>query len=1468
MRKLKLLMAACALMVGYMTANAQASYNKDYKAGVAVAAGGDYFLYNIGAKQFLTSGLNYGTRATVDNSGRVLTLSANGEGYNIYTNFVSLNNRDENTRKAGYLTTNGFVDTGSSDAAWVFTSVSVDGYTNAYTIKNSETQYLFYDEANTDPGSPVNVGNNTGNNYSYWLLIPKANREAVGDYTHYLINTQMNAAWEYKTWGGSTAWDDAAVLTIGGNVKNRCGEKFHTVKDISQEIKATLPNGKYKLYAQAFYRQDKDKDNNVISETAPDLYLNSDKKAIGAMKGSENSMTDASASFSSGSYVNDVTTHVTDGKLKGGINITASYQWVAFDNFYLEYLGPTLSDAAIALPEGGAMAADTWYVFEPAEAGIFNITATTIDDIIFATDGEMLTSEANSSTQKFNAISGLQKIKYYVKSSSANQLTVGTKIFNNDYFCYLRTADYKYLSRGANYNTQAIADNYGVPVRLSANAKAGIELIFIDNWFHLFDADNGNLFTDNNHDVDFALEAAEGGYYVVNKNATTHSTFGGKMYINTGDGNRVKMSKTDATVWIFEDANSTAHKTQMQAVKDAQSAGVATTASATFAGLSGITTKAAFDSYVSENLIANDIVITGTGGTIKESYQKGGGSGSGGGALEIFKETVDGLTPGLYKLSVKAFERITWAGDVYNAGGAPGLTYVYANDEKVQLWSLFDYPSTVNWADNSLTYGEKYYANGTDGAQAAFDAGNYVNDVYVWVADDGEGTGHITFGINKPHRYSNDGSRGAWICYNNFSLKLITEPAGIPVTGITLSPTSPALTTGDVLDLTATITPEEADDKSITWSSSDNTIATVANGKVTALKAGTVVITATANGGDDVDATCTITIADAPAAAHYSELADGDFYIRNVATGKYLGGSNSWGTQASLIKHGIPFGFTKKSEGVYTLDSYTYNKELEHFFNGTYIDGGSADIYVTSLGSGKYALSTADGSAFVTAKAGTTVVDNTAANSNSTFAQWQLISANDRLQDLTDATSENLGDATFYIQEANISRNLRKSYNNSAWNGVFSYGGNNENQCAESINKTHDVYQTASVPNGTYIVKAQGFYRPGKSAVASYLYANDQQVALKLYNAETLPSESMAGASTAFSADRFWNQVEVTVTDNKLTIGIKTDATDSWTIWDNFELYLKTATGLNVTPELADGEYSLMSNGKLVNRRGTGDANQAMAAEDGLKVIVKTDIAGISTITMKDTGLRLFWNEEFVYTDGTLHVKKAKHHPFWAIEKSGDAFKLRNIETGLYLNTTTEEYGTAVICADEGADLAFVKTITITSAGYATYCSENALDFSGTGIKAYTATVSSKTVTFHEVEGGKIAGNNGLLLKGEEGIYQVPVTVSTNNPSNDLAGVLEDTSLGAGIFVLMNGAKGVGFYKTTTTFTVGAHTAYLPASAGSRMFIGFDDEEEVTGIRELNSSANKGAIYNMNGVRVEKAKKGLYIQNGKKFVVK
>ncbi len=81
------------------------------------------------------------------------------------------------------------------------------------------------------------------------------------------------------------------------------------------------------------------------------------------------------------------------------------------------------------------------------------------------------------------------------------------------------------------------------------------------------------------------------------------------------------------------------------------------------------------------------------------------------------------------------------------------------------------------------------------------------------------------------------------------------------VTGITLTPTTNTIKPGDSFIITPTVTPSDAADKSVTWSSSDSSIARVdSTGKVTALKAGTVTITATTNDGG-YKATCTVTVA-------------------------------------------------------------------------------------------------------------------------------------------------------------------------------------------------------------------------------------------------------------------------------------------------------------------------------------------------------------------------------------------------------------------------------------------------------------------------------------------------------------------------------------------------------------------------------------------------------------------------------
>ena len=85
----------------------------------------------------------------------------------------------------------------------------------------------------------------------------------------------------------------------------------------------------------------------------------------------------------------------------------------------------------------------------------------------------------------------------------------------------------------------------------------------------------------------------------------------------------------------------------------------------------------------------------------------------------------------------------------------------------------------------------------------------------------------------------------------------------IPVSGVTLDKESAELTVGETLALTATVAPSGAADKTVTWSSSDESVATVENGVVTAVKEGTATITVTTKDGGKT-ATCTVTVKAAP----------------------------------------------------------------------------------------------------------------------------------------------------------------------------------------------------------------------------------------------------------------------------------------------------------------------------------------------------------------------------------------------------------------------------------------------------------------------------------------------------------------------------------------------------------------------------------------------------------------------------
>lgn len=101
------------------------------------------------------------------------------------------------------------------------------------------------------------------------------------------------------------------------------------------------------------------------------------------------------------------------------------------------------------------------------------------------------------------------------------------------------------------------------------------------------------------------------------------------------------------------------------------------------------------------------------------------------------------------------------------------------------------------------------------------------------------------------------------VSFTNPTIKLKTPT--IAVSSVTLDKTAISISINGVTELTATVTPTNATDKTVTWTTSDANVATVADGVVTPVGEGTATITATATNGtadtsDDKTATCTVTV--------------------------------------------------------------------------------------------------------------------------------------------------------------------------------------------------------------------------------------------------------------------------------------------------------------------------------------------------------------------------------------------------------------------------------------------------------------------------------------------------------------------------------------------------------------------------------------------------------------------------------
>lgn len=320
-----------------------------------------------------------------------------------------------------------------------------------------------------------------------------------------------------------------------------------------------------------------------------------------------------------------------------------------------------------------------------------------------------------------------------------------------DGFYFVRNSAGKYISRGGDYNSRAILDEFGLPLSVATNASGITQFTYVDNNGKLFLNGSGLGYTDAQSPADWQVGISEGGCFIL------HANDGDYKDKKLGFDENLKLLATeDLVFWTFEPVSD--HNTYMEALKDAQAA-----TAATAIGQSTITTKSALETWLAENRGITPVTVDAVGFTEKWN---GNASAEWGAGKDMYTATITDLPEGLYKLTVNAYYRLN--GSATAAEGARGNVYLYGGDVKTQLYSIHDFPATTAWSGNNQSDSYGYYPDNATAGAAATTGDNYLTELYVYHSG-----GDFTYGIHQPSRFSN----GQWFGFQNFTLSLYETKA-------------------------------------------------------------------------------------------------------------------------------------------------------------------------------------------------------------------------------------------------------------------------------------------------------------------------------------------------------------------------------------------------------------------------------------------------------------------------------------------------------------------------------------------------------------------------------------------------------------------------------------------------------------------------------------------------------------------
>ncbi len=230
-----------------------------------------------------------------------------------------------------------------------------------------------------------------------------------------------------------------------------------------------------------------------------------------------------------------------------------------------------------------------------------------------------------------------------------------------------------------------------------------------------------------------------------------------------------------------------------------------------------------------------------------------------------------------------------------------------------------------------------------------------------------------------------------------------------------------------------------------------------------------------------------------------------------------------------------------------------------------------------------------------------------------------------------------------------------------------------------------------------------------------------------------------------------------------------------------------------------------------------------------------------------------------------------KDHAPWKLNS-------RNVtETQKALSFWTEgaDKGSAIFV---DAALPEITLNTLNNKNYATYY----LPFAAKapeGVTAYAGTINNGNVQLTEYANGVIPANKGVVLVSDTkttATFTLADASDVTEQANDLTGVLTNTELSSvessnQVRIFSKKDNVAGFYKPNSSITtLAANKAYIMAPTNDEALVLNFAGGEVTGINQatINATESNAPIYDLTGRRVAKAVKGIYVKNGKKFIVK